>query len=560
MIYSFSYRHLIPESVLALAPLGAFNLHPSLLPAYRGRAPVNWVLVNGEREAGVTLHHMVARADAGDIVGQRAVAIDDNDNALTLYRKLVPLGVELIDELHPKIVAGTAPRRKMDISKGSYFGRRKPDDGRIDWRWPARRIFNLVRAVTHPYPGAFCFVDGRKLLVWEAKIGAESGSLGAPGRVVREMADGALEIAAERGQRDCESRAVRGWRRRHCARGSFAIRARHGYYSIRLVRGGHMRVLITGGAGFLGSHLSDAFIARGDEVFVLDTGSIAKVRHILNNPRFHYVHDSVFNVELIDSLVSKVDLVYHLAAVVGVEHYVADPYETLNVNVNGTQNVLKAAYKHGTRLVFSSTSEVYGRNPKVPWREDDDRVLGATSIDRWCYSTSKAVGEHFCFAYHKLGMPVTVVRYFNAYGPRLDKVDVGRLFTIFMGQLLRGADLTVVGDGLQTRCFTYVTDAIEATVQAGVNPAADGEAINIGVDVETTVLEFAKLMLELFGPTKSKIKFVSQEEVYGNSYEDIPRRVPDNTKMRTLLKVTPKVNLREGVKISMDWFRKEMAS
>jgi UDP-4-amino-4-deoxy-L-arabinose formyltransferase/UDP-glucuronic acid dehydrogenase (UDP-4-keto-hexauronic acid decarboxylating) len=185
--------------VLELAPLGAFNLHPSLLPAYRGRAPVNWVLVNGEREAGVTLHHMVARADAGDIVGQRAVAIDDSDNALTFYRKLVPLGVELIEELHPKIAAGTAPRRKIDISKGSYFGRRKAEDGRIDWRWPARRIFNLVRAVTHPYPGAFCFVGGRKLLVWEAKIGAESGSLGAPGRVVREMADGAFEIAVGEG-------------------------------------------------------------------------------------------------------------------------------------------------------------------------------------------------------------------------------------------------------------------------------------------------------------------------------------------------------------------------
>jgi methionyl-tRNA formyltransferase len=199
VIYSFSYRHLIPESVLALAPLGAFNLHPSLLPAYRGRAPVNWVLVNGERETGVTLHHMVARADAGDIVGQRAVAIDDSDTALTLYRKLVPLGVELIDELHPKIVAGTAPRRMMDISKGSYFGRRKPEDGRIDWRWPARRIFNLVRAVTHPYPGAFCFVGGRKLFLWQVKIGSENGTLGAPGRVVREMTDGAFEVAAGEG-------------------------------------------------------------------------------------------------------------------------------------------------------------------------------------------------------------------------------------------------------------------------------------------------------------------------------------------------------------------------
>ena len=199
VLYSFSYRHLIPESVLAVAPLGAFNLHPSLLPAYRGRAPVNWVLVNGERETGVTLHHMVARADAGDIVGQRAVSIDDSDNALTLYRKLVPLSVDLITELHPKIVAGASPRRMMDISRGSYFGRRKPDDGRIDWRWTARRIFNLVRAVTHPYPGAFCFIGGRKLMVWEAKIGAEHGACGEPGKVVSETADGALEIAAGEG-------------------------------------------------------------------------------------------------------------------------------------------------------------------------------------------------------------------------------------------------------------------------------------------------------------------------------------------------------------------------
>ena len=200
VIYSFYYRYLIPESVLAMARLGAFNMHGSLLPAYRGRAPVNWMLVRGEHDAGVTLHQMVARADAGDIVGQRSVAIDDSDNALTLYRKLVPLGVELINEMHPRIVAGNPPRRKMDISKGSYFGRRKPEDGRIDWRWPARRIFNLVRAVTHPYPGAFCFAGGRKLLVWEASfvVGTAARS-GAPGEIVGEAADGALEIAAGEG-------------------------------------------------------------------------------------------------------------------------------------------------------------------------------------------------------------------------------------------------------------------------------------------------------------------------------------------------------------------------
>jgi len=318
-----------------------------------------------------------------------------------------------------------------------------------------------------------------------------------------------------------------------------------------------MRILITGGAGFLGSHLSDAFIARGDEVFVLDTGSIAKVRHLLEEPRFHYIHDTIFNLELLDGLASKVDVIYHLAAVVGVEYYVGDPYETLNVNVNGTQNVLRAAYKYNRKVVFSSTSEVYGRNPKVPWREDDDRVLGATTIDRWCYSTSKAVGEHFCFAYHKLGLPVVVLRYFNVYGPRLDRIDVGRLFTIFMGQLLRGADLTVIGDGSQTRCFTFISDAVAATVAAGLNSAADGHALNVGVDVETSVLEFAKLMLELYGGGKSKISFVTQEEIYGKSYEDIPRRVPDNTKMRQLLGVEPKVSLREGTAMAMEWFRRE---
>lgn len=199
IIYSFSYRNLLSEEVLRLASIAALNLHPSLLPRYRGRAPVNWVLVNGERETGVTLHRMVARADAGDIVAQRAVAIEDSDTALTLYRKLVPLGAGLVRESHPLIVAGRAPRHPQDLSRGNYCGRRRPDDGRIDWNWPARRIFNLVRAVTHPYPGAFCFASGRKLYVWQAHIGHEDGRRGEPGTVIDIAADGSVEIAAGAG-------------------------------------------------------------------------------------------------------------------------------------------------------------------------------------------------------------------------------------------------------------------------------------------------------------------------------------------------------------------------
>lgn len=316
-----------------------------------------------------------------------------------------------------------------------------------------------------------------------------------------------------------------------------------------------MRVLITGGAGFLGSHLAEAFLKHGDEVFVLDLAPSTKVEHLLANPQFHYIRDSIFNEGMLENLIIRCDLLYHLAAVVGVEHYVGDPYQVLNVNINGTQVVLKLAHRYNKKVVMASTSEVYGRNTQVPFQEDDDRVLGSTRIDRWCYSTSKAAAEHFCFAYRKLGLPVVVVRYFNVYGPRLDKIDVGRVLTIFMGQLLRHEPLTVIGTGKQTRCFTYVEDAVRATLAAGLVPEAVGDIFNIGVDRETTILELAETMIRITG-ARSTIEFVTQQAVYGDSYEDIPRRVPDNSKMKTILKVTPRVDLEEGLRQTIDWFQK----
>ena len=314
-----------------------------------------------------------------------------------------------------------------------------------------------------------------------------------------------------------------------------------------------MKVLITGGAGFLGSHLTDALLARGDEVTILDVVSDLKVRQNLGNPRFHYVRDSVLHPDILESLILKCDLIYHLAAVVGVEHYVGDPYEVLNVNINGTQAVLRLAYKHNKKVVFSSTSEVYGRNPKVPFAEDDERVLGSTRIDRWCYSTSKAAAEHFCFAYHRLGLPVVVLRYFNVYGPRLDKIDVGRVITIFMGQVLRGEPVTVIGDGKQTRCFTYIDDVIRATVEAGTNERAVGEIFNVGTDVETSVLELAETMIRIAG-SPSKIVFVPQEAVYGESYEDVPRRVPCVKRTQEILGVEAETPLDKGLRQTIDWF------
>ncbi|MBI1735054.1 MAG: NAD-dependent epimerase/dehydratase family protein [Candidatus Rokubacteria bacterium] len=317
-----------------------------------------------------------------------------------------------------------------------------------------------------------------------------------------------------------------------------------------------MNVLITGGAGFLGSHLADAWLDRGDHVTVLDLAPDLKVRHLKGHERFRTIRESVLNRDILDGLVRWADLVYHLAAVVGVEHYVGDPYQVLSVNINGTHDVLAAAFRHGKKVVFSSTSEVYGRSTRVPFEEDGDRVLGSTRIDRWCYSTSKAAGEHFCFAFARMGLPVVVLRYFNVYGPRLDAMDRGRVVTIFMGQLLRGEPVTVIGDGTQTRTFTYVDDAVRATVEAGLRPDAVGQAINVGSEHEISIRDLAALMVELSG-SASPVIFVPQEAVYDRGYEDIPRRVPSVTRMHDVLGVRAEIPLVDGLRRTIEWFKRQ---
>jgi UDP-glucose 4-epimerase len=320
-----------------------------------------------------------------------------------------------------------------------------------------------------------------------------------------------------------------------------------------------LKVLITGGAGFLGSHLTDALLSRGHEVTVLDPGTDFRIRHHLNNPSFQLVPDSVFNEEMMEALIYRADMVYHMAAIVGVEHYVADPYRVLQVNINGTQNVLLLAHKYNKRVVFASTSEVYGRNPRPPFDEDDDRVLGSVRKDRWCYSTSKAAAEHLCLAYRNLGLRVTILRYFNVYGPRLDRMDKGRVVTIFLGQVLRGEPVTIIGDGRQTRSFTYVEDAMRATLAGGLLPEAVGGIFNVGYEKETSILELAQTMIRL-SHSSSSIRFVRQEEIYDRGYEDIPRRIPRIERMKAVLGVEPRIDLEEGLRRTISWFRKETMS
>jgi UDP-glucose 4-epimerase len=318
-----------------------------------------------------------------------------------------------------------------------------------------------------------------------------------------------------------------------------------------------MRALVTGGAGYIGSHLVDRLITAGCDVAVLDdlsTGKKANLRHLDGAIEFH--QDTILNESLVDELVSRADVVYHLAAAVGVANIIAKPLDSIITNARGSDVVLKACADHGTKVVLASTSEIYGKTSKMPMSEDDDRVLGSTSVFRWSYSTAKALDEHLVFEYSRLGLQASIVRYFNSYGPRLDYKGYGSVIANFIRQALAGEPLTVHGDGTQTRCFTYIADTVEGTFLAGTKCEAEGSVFNIGNDAEITIQDLAMKIKDVSG-SSSEITNVSYESRYGSSFEDTKRRVPDLTRSRQVLGYSPTVNLEDGLRLTLDWWRRE---
>ena len=308
-----------------------------------------------------------------------------------------------------------------------------------------------------------------------------------------------------------------------------------------------MRVLITGGAGFIGSHLAEALLERGDEVFVLDdlsTGSIDNITHLKTRPKFHYTIDSVTNEPLLAEMLDRCDTVVHLAAAVGVKLIVEAPVRTIETNVHGTEVVLKHANKKKKLVLIASTSEVYGKSATVPFREDADLVLGPTSKHRWAYACSKMIDEFLALAYWKeRKLPVIVVRFFNTVGPR-QTGQYGMVVPNFVRQALTGQPITVFGDGTQSRSFTYVGDVVKAVVALINDPRAVGEVFNIGNGKEISIEHLAQRIKDMTGSTSPIVK-VPYEKAYEAGFEDMPRRVPDISKIRALIGYEPTVDLDE---------------
>jgi UDP-glucose 4-epimerase len=319
-----------------------------------------------------------------------------------------------------------------------------------------------------------------------------------------------------------------------------------------------VRALITGGAGFIGSHLAEALLRDGHEVSVMDdlsTGSIENISHLKGSRGFQYVVETVMNEPVLAELIDQSDVVFHLAAAVGVKLIVEEPVHTIETNVHGTEVVLKHANKKKKLVFIASTSEVYGKSADVPFREDADLVMGATAKHRWAYACSKAIDEFLALAYYKeKKLPVIIVRLFNTVGPR-QTGQYGMVLPTFVRQALAGHPLTVFGDGTQSRSFTYVGDVVDALIKLAAEPSAVGQVFNIGNGHEITIEQLAEKVRTMTGSSSTIVK-IPYDEAYESGFEDMPRRVPDISKIHRAIGYEPRVALDEIITRVIDYFQK----
>ncbi|CRM12401.1 Polymyxin resistance protein PmrI [Pseudomonas sp. 31 R 17] len=574
-IFSFYYRNLLSEPLLATARHGAFNLHGSLLPKYRGRAPANWVLVNGETETGVTLHRMVKRADAGAILAQQTVSIERSDTGLSLHAKLRDAASNLLRDALPQLALGKLSETAQDESQATCFGRRTAADGKIDWKNPAEQLFNLVRAVTQPYPGAFCAVGEHKLIVWQAEVVKGNEGL-APGRVISvnplRIACGEDSLVVKFGQRNDNGLYLTGP----------SLADELGLVDGSVLRGAESgrkprrtRVLILGVNGFIGNHLSERLL-RDDryEVYGLDIGSDA-IERLRSHPNFHYVEGDIsIHTEWIEYHIKKCDVVLPLVAIATPIEYTRNPLRVFELDFEENLKLVRYCVKYNKRVIFPSTSEVYGMCQDQYFDEDTSNlVVGPVNKQRWIYSVSKQLLDRVIWAYGDKGLKFTLFRPFNWMGPRLDRLDSARIgssraITQLILNLVEGTPIRLFDGGEQKRCFTDIADGIEALARIidNENGVCDGQIINIGnPENEASIRQLGEELLRQFEahplrhnfPPFAGFRDVESKAFYGTGYQDVAHRKPSIDNAKRLLNWEPTVEMSETIGNTLDFFLRE---
>ena len=572
IIFSFYYRDLLSEEILNLPPAGAYNLHGSLLPRYRGRAPLNWVLVNGETETGVTLHKMVKRADAGEIVSQQTVPISASDDALRLHKKLTQAARELLQSTLPAIKQGKVALSAQDEQRATYVGRRSPEDGRLDWNQPATVLHNLVRAVSEPWPGAFSYVGNTRFIVWKSRVhtdvpAATPGQVLSVSPLIVACGEGALEIVTGQTEQSVYMQGRELVRPLGLTEGSIIST------QPVVAQKKRTRVLILGVNGFIGNHLTERLLQDDNyEVFGMDIGSDA-VSRFLGNERFHFVEgDITIHTEWIDYHIKKCDVILPLVAIATPVEYTRNPLRVFELDFEENLKIIRGCVKYKKRIIFPSTSEVYGMCTDETFDEDrSNLVVGPINKQRWIYSVSKQLLDRVIWAYgEKEGLRFTLFRPFNWMGPRLDSLNSARIgssraITQLILNLVEGSPIKLVDGGRQKRCFTDIADGIEALFRIIENKQGqcDGQIINIGnPENEASIRELAEMLYRCFErhplrqhfPPFAGYRDIESSSYYGKGYQDVEHRKPNIRNAQRLLNWTPSIGMEKTIEETLDFF------
>uniref|UniRef100_UPI0036DA1899 bifunctional UDP-4-amino-4-deoxy-L-arabinose formyltransferase/UDP-glucuronic acid oxidase ArnA n=1 Tax=Photorhabdus sp. RM322S TaxID=3342825 RepID=UPI0036DA1899 len=572
VIFSFYYRDMLSEDILSLASAGAFNLHGSLLPKYRGRAPINWAILHGETETGVTLHKMVLKPDAGDIVAQHKVTITETDTSLILHGKIREAAEKLLDQVLPQIKAGTYTATPQDEKQATYFGRRIAADGEIDWGKSATEINNLIRAVTEPYPGAFTFLGERKMTIWRVSVlnkahNKQPGTILSVAPLIIACGQGALEIMS--GQNE-SGLYVQGTRL--AADMSIVTDIRVGPKSTSQISH-RKRVLILGVNGFIGNHLTERLLRDGNyDIYGMDIGSSA-IERFIGNPRFHFIEGDVnIHTEWIEYHIKKCDVVLPLVAIATPIEYTRNPLRVFELDFEENLKIVRYCVKYNKRIIFPSTSEVYGMCDDKEFDEDDSRlIVGPINKQRWIYSVSKQLLDRVIWAYgEKEGLKFTLFRPFNWMGPRLDNLNSARIgssraITQLILNLVEGSPIKLVDGGEQKRCFTDINDGIEALFRIIENRdgLCDGQIVNIGNPTnEASIRQLAEMLLDSFEshelrghfPPFAGFKKIESGSYYGKGYQDVEHRKPSIKNAERLLGWKPTIEMKQTINETLDFF------
>lgn len=578
IIFSFYYRSMVKSPILDIPPRGALNLHGSLLPRYRGRCPVNWVLVNGERETGVTLHYMTPRPDDGDIVAQERIEITGEDTARTLMEKSVAAARLLLKRNLPLIKNGKASRIPQDNTLASYYGGRTPDDGKIDWSKSSTEIRNLVRAVTSPYPGAFTYRGEKQCTLWSvADIPQQPGD-SSPGTVlsvepfVVACGKGAVEVESGQTEEGVFIKGTQLAQELNLVQGMTLGEK----ISLRAETERKKAVLILGVNGFIGNALAERLLDSGRyEVHGMDLRS-NYLERLMGRPDFYFSEGDIsVHGEWIEYHIKKCDIVLPLVAIATPIEYTRNPLRVFELDFEENLRVVRYCAKYGKRIIFPSTSEVYGMCDEEEFDEDNSRlILGPIRMQRWIYSCSKQLLDRVIWAYgQKEGLDFTLFRPFNWIGPRLDSLSSARIgssraITQLILNLVEGTPIQLIDGGLQRRCFTDLSDGIECLFRIieNRNGACSGKIFNIGnPDNEASIRELAELLLRLYQehPHRSKfppfagLKEIESGSYYGEGYQDVQHRRPSIRNAKRFLGWTPEIALETSIEHTLDFFLKQ---